>query len=64
MTAQHNGHTLTIETSTNASGARIFIGDLLGKSGKPCAGYVCGNVADDGTLSNVRHVNGRNVRSL
>jgi len=59
MTRTHNGHTLQIEIN-----GATFIGDLIGKRGKALAGYVCGNIATDGTLSNVRHVNGTNCRAL
>jgi len=59
MTRTHNGHTLLIEIN-----GATFIGDLIGRRGKALAGFVCGRVNADGSLSDVKHVNGSNTRSL
>ena len=63
MIATYRALTLDITITESASG-KIFIGDLIGRRGKPLAGYVCGRVDADGQLLGVRHVTGSAVRSL
>ena len=62
---QVNGHTLTdIEISNAANGGRVFIANLIGRRGQVLAGYVCGRVEEDGTFTNMLHVNGSNQQRL
>lgn len=57
MTTTYRGYNLDITiTRSPIHGGQIFDGVIISKKGKPLAGGVCGRVAEDGRLFDVRHV--------